>query len=117
MLLSSFIGIETLVQAHAKVNAPIPSETARTPENDTIVATVKSLGPKIIARVSQCMRGPSIREQFDFYAQTHGLGAAETSRFDKTKRVRDSAVPGDEVHVTLEIAHEAEELLRAMLKG
>src|SRR5207247_2635310 len=71
---------------------------------------------KVMDRVSNRLRGPSIREQFDFYALKHGLGAEDTSRFDKVKRIRDTAVHGDLVEVTLEIAREAEQLLRAMLK-
>lgn len=117
MLLSFFIGVETLVAAYAKANAPIPVEIARKPENDEILEKIKTMGQKVMTRVSQRIRGASIRDQFDFYAQKHGLGAEATSRFDKAKRVRDNAVHGDEVDVTLEVGHEAEKLLRAMLKS
>jgi hypothetical protein len=117
MLLSFFIGIETLVSAYAKANAPIPVETARAPENDAIIKKIRTLGQKVVDRVSQRLRGTSNRDQFDFYSQKHGLGAEDTARFDKTKRLRDRAVHGDAVEVTLETAHEAEELLRSMLKG
>lgn len=55
MLLSFFIGIETLVSAYAKANAPIPVEKVRAPENDAIIEKV--LGQKVIDRVSQRLRG------------------------------------------------------------
>lgn len=117
MLLSFFIGIETLVAANAKANAPIPVEIERKPENDAVVALVKDLGKKVSDRVADRLRGASIREEFAFYVQQRGLGATETSLFDKTKRVRDSAVHGDRIEVTVEIARDAEKLLRAMLKA
>lgn len=115
-LLSFFIGIETLVTAFAKINAPLPIEQERGKEDDAILALLKKLGKKVVARVAQRIRGASIREQFAFYAEKHGLGAADTSRFDKSKKVRDTAVHGDEVDVTFDVASDAEQLLRAMLK-
>ncbi len=117
ILLSFFIGIESLVSAYASAKSPIPAEQERAAENHAILERVKALGKKVLNRVAQRIRGRSIREEFAFYARQHGLGAVETSRFEKTKRVRDSAVHGDEVDVTLEVAHQAEQLLRAMLKG
>lgn len=76
-----------------------------------------ALGQKVVSRVAGRLRGRTLREQFAFYAQQHGRGAKDTSRFNKTKRIRDNAVHGDEVDVTVEVAHEAEQLLRAMLKS
>lgn len=117
MLLSFFIGIETLVSAYAAANSPIPVEQDRSGENAAVLERLRALGTKVVSRVAARIRGRSLREEFAFYAQKHGLGAKDTSRFDKTKIVRDSAVHGDEVDVTLEVAHEAEQLLRAMLKS
>lgn len=108
MLLSFFIGIETLVAAFAKISTPLPVEQERSEQDDAILKLIKPLGEKVIARVSQRIRGASIREQFAFYAERRKLGAAESSRFDKTKKIRDSAVHGDPVDVTVEVAHEAE---------
>ena len=116
MLLSFFIGIETLVSAHAAANSPIPAEQERAADNEAILERVKALGKKVASRVAGRIRGRTLREEFAYYAQQHGLSAAETSRFDKTKRIRDNAVHGDEVNVTVEVAHEAEQLIRAMLK-
>jgi hypothetical protein len=116
-LLSFFIGVETLVAAFAKNNAPLPVEQARKPEDDKILQLIKKLGGNVVSRVAQRIRGASLREQFAYYAQAHGLGADATSRFDKSKKVRDSAVHGDAVEVTFDVAGEAEKLLHVMLKA
>lgn len=116
MLLSFFIGIETLVSAYAAANSPIPAEQGRAAENEAILERAEALGKKVLSRLAGRLRGRTLREEFAFYSQQHGLGAADTSRFDKTKRIRDNAVHGDEVDVTVEVAHDAEELLRTMLK-
>lgn len=116
-LLSFFIGVETLVTAFAKIHAPLPIEQERGKEDDAILALLKKLGKKIVGRVAQRIRGASLREQFAFYSEKHGLGAAGTGRFDKSKKVRDAAVHGDEVDVTFDVASDAEQLLRVMLKS
>lgn len=116
-LLSFFIGVETLVQAYAKLHAPLPIEQERKEEDDAITKLAGQLGKKVRDRVARLIRGASIREQFAFFAAKHHLGSNETSRFDRTKKVRDSAVHGDAVDVTYEIAGDAEHLLRAMLRA
>jgi hypothetical protein len=116
-LLSFFIGVETLVQAYAKLHAPLPIEQQRKAEDDEIVKLVGPLGKKVSDRVARLIQGASIREQFAFFASELKLGSEDTSRFDTTKKVRDSAVHGDAVDVTHKIAGDAEHLLRAMLKA
>jgi hypothetical protein len=116
-LLSFFIGVETLVQAYATLHAPLPIEKQRKGEDDAIVELVGPLGKKVTDRVARLIRGASIREQFAFFASELKLGSEDTSRFDTTKKVRDSAVHGDAVDVTHKIAGDAEHLLRAMLKA
>lgn len=64
---------------------------------------------------AQRIRGTGIRQHFAFCAENHGLGAAETGRFDKSNKISDSAIHGDEVDVTFEVAGSAEHLLRANL--
>lgn len=116
-LLSFYIGVETLVSAYAKLHAPLPIEQQRKAEDDEILKRVGPLGKKVTDRVARLIRGASIREQFAFFASELKLGAEDTSRFDTTKKVRDSAVHGDPVDVTNQIAGDAEHLLRAMLKA
>jgi hypothetical protein len=107
-LLSFFIGVETLVQAYAKLHTPLPIEQERKKDDDAIVSLAGQLGKKVRDRVARLIRGASIREQFAFFAGEHHLGSEDTSRFDTTKKVRDSAVHGDAVDVTYEIAGDAE---------
>jgi hypothetical protein len=118
-LLSFYIGVETLVQAFATQNAPLPVEKARTSENVQIQKLIASakLDKKVLDRVANRLSGASLREQFDFFASEHGLIAADTRRFDKTKRFRDKAVHGTAAEVTFEVASDAEQLLRSMLKS
>ncbi len=117
MLLSFYIGIEALVAACARDNAPLPAEQQRQAENETIVQAVTPLGQAVRDRVSARIRGTSIREQFEFYAQTHNLGAEDVTNFRNTKDIRDDAVHGDPVAVDMETARKAEQLLRRMLKA
>jgi hypothetical protein len=117
MLLSFYIGLESLVAAYSKASAPLPVEEAREEENQAILKSVIPLGKAVIARVSQRIRGPSIREQFEHYAKNHGLGAAEIAAFSKVKKLRDDAVHGDPVDTSPETARVAERLLRIMLKS
>ena len=46
-------------------------------------------------RVVQRMKGTSIREQFQSYAQTHHPGDADIASFRTIKDIRDDAVHGD----------------------
>jgi hypothetical protein len=117
MLLSFYIGIEALVAACARDNAPLPVEQQRQAQNDAIVQAVTPLGQAVRDRVSARMRGASTREQFEFYAQTHNLGADDGTNFRNTKDIRDDAVHGDPVAVDMETARKAEQLLRRMLKA
>jgi hypothetical protein len=117
MLLSFYIGIESLVAAFCKANSPIPVEAARDEENQAILERVRSLGKVVLARVSQRIRGASIREQFQHYATSWSLAEAETAAFAKVKELRDDAVHGDQVEITPEVARDAERLLRTMLKA
>jgi hypothetical protein len=117
MLLSFYIGLESLVAAFYKARAPLPVEQQREEENQAILNQVRSLGKVVIARVSQRIRGASIREQFEHYAKSHGFAEAELANFAKIKKLRDDAVHGDPVDISSETAREAERLLRIMLKA
>jgi hypothetical protein len=117
MLLSFYIGVESLVAAVSKETAPLPVEQQRSEENQAILTQIATLGKAVVARVSQRIRGASIREQFEHYAKNRGLGEAELTTFAKIKKLRDDAVHGDPVDISSETAREAERLLRTMLKS
>jgi hypothetical protein len=117
MLLSCYIGMEALVTALAKTDAPIPAETARNNQNEAVINLIGQLGKTVVDRVTFRLRGASMREQFTHYAQSRHLSDAQTQEFVHLKGIRDSAVHGDAVTVDIGTARRAEQLLRSMLKA
>jgi hypothetical protein len=116
-LLSSFVGIESILNTFASVNGPIPEVEER-----------KGLGPRIrdllagevddavIARLRNSLAHASVRDRFSFYVSLRELDHPAVARFGELVDVRNRAFHGEPASATPDHAATASRLLIAMLR-
>lgn len=115
-VLAFFVGIEALVTAYAAEASPLPVEIERRRTYDVLFQLAEPLGPDVVRRLQERLLGPSLTDQFAFYADRRGLGGDAVRTFREIKDIRDRMIHGDSVEVAPLSLGAADRLLRRMLK-
>jgi len=117
-LLSFFIGIETIVNAFAADNGPVPEEIEREGRLNTLLARIAEEVEKgTYGRLRQKLLEPSLNERFRFFANHHGLSPEDEETFRAVARARSEAVHGEPVNVSVELVGQAKRLLVRLLRA
>jgi hypothetical protein len=117
-VIAFFIGVETLVNAFAAENGPLPEIAERSQRYVEILRQLESqLEPESFNQVSQRLIQTTLSERFRFYAARRGWSSDVVDKFRRLASIRNDALHGDVADPTWEDEQSARDMLRDMLKA
>lgn len=117
-LVSYFIGIEAIINAHAASHdSLLPEARAREERFGPVLERLAGdFDRNTLQQVRQRLVQTTLKERFGFYAIQHGWDNTLVDRFQELARLRNGAFHGDSVDIDEERAGGAKDLLRRLLK-